>query len=281
LRSTLTFAAPGNHDLSTGGNVVVRNLDLFPDGLAYFYVWSQPLNGPNSSSQQLNIPQPIGSPEKQSVFRQAAGDTYPRMANYSFDYGNSHWTIVDGNDYMNWTDEKMRQWVRNDLAAARGATWRFVAFHQPPFNSDSAHREEQRLRLLADIFQEQGVDIAFGGHIHNYQRTYPMLFTPQKQPDGNWLARNGEVAGSMTLDHTFDGEKFRSPKGVIYIITGAGGAPLCGSRRAANPDRWQPFTHKFIADRHSFTVCNVNGGMLQVQQISEDGQIIDSFSIEK
>src|SRR5262249_40261561 len=41
LRSTLFLAAPGNHDIAT------RDLDKYPDGLAYFLYWDQPLNGPS------------------------------------------------------------------------------------------------------------------------------------------------------------------------------------------------------------------------------------------
>ena len=39
LRSVLFIAAPGNHDIAD------RDLDKNPDGLAYFYYWTQPLNG--------------------------------------------------------------------------------------------------------------------------------------------------------------------------------------------------------------------------------------------
>ena len=40
LRSTLFVAAPGNHDIAS------RDLAKTPDGLAYYYYWFQPLNGP-------------------------------------------------------------------------------------------------------------------------------------------------------------------------------------------------------------------------------------------
>ena len=40
LRSTLFVAAPGNHDTDT------RDLDKYPDALAYYLFWDQPLNGP-------------------------------------------------------------------------------------------------------------------------------------------------------------------------------------------------------------------------------------------
>ena len=57
------------------------------------------------------------------------------MANFSFDYGNAHWVVLDSNPYADWTDSALREWVERDLARAKGATWKFVAFHHPGFNS--------------------------------------------------------------------------------------------------------------------------------------------------
>ena len=95
------------------------------------------------------------------------------MANFSFDYGDAHWTVLDSNPYVDWTDPDLRGWVERDLAAAQDATWRFVAFHHPPFNSSQAHFGDQRMRVLADVFEAGRVDIVWSGHVHNYQRTYP------------------------------------------------------------------------------------------------------------
>ncbi len=81
----------------------------------------------------------------------AAGSRYPTMSNYSFDYGNSHWLILDANPYMDWTNQELRDWVRKDLLTAKGQTWKFVCFHQPGFSIDKAHSREQRMRLLSDI----------------------------------------------------------------------------------------------------------------------------------
>ena len=50
------------------------------------------------------------------------------MANYSFDYGNSHWTFLDSNVYVDWSDVYLRNWLARDLAAAKDATWKFGSF---------------------------------------------------------------------------------------------------------------------------------------------------------
>src|SRR5262249_34258471 len=148
----------------------------FPDTLAYYYYWAQPLNGPLGTAGAASTPTLSGADTNQQAFLAAADAAYPRMANFSFDYGNAHWTVLDANAYVDWTDPALRAWVEKDLAAARNATWRFVGFHQPGFNSAKSHFSEQRMRLLADVFEKGGVDIVFAGHVHNYQRTFPMRF---------------------------------------------------------------------------------------------------------
>ena len=128
LRSTLSLAAPGNHDIAS------RNLGKIPDGLAYFYYWLQPLNGPLDKEGGPLVSPVIGPAESKKAFTDAAGEAFPRMANFSFDYGNAHWTVLDANSTVDWTNAELQKWVADDLAAAKQANWRFVSFHQPGFN---------------------------------------------------------------------------------------------------------------------------------------------------
>lgn len=283
IRSVPFIPAPGNHDLDLAHSTYSRNLDFFPDGLAYFAVWDLPLNGPIKNQGFPNTPILVGSPKRQSVFLAEAGEKYPVMANYSFDWGNSHWLILDGNNYMNWSDHSLRNWVEQDLRSTK-ALWKFVAYHQPGFNSDRKHFYDQRMRLLADLFEKYGVDVSFAGHVHNYQRTYPLKFTVSK--DLTDLLPNpfhGIVTGNAVCDKQFQDNNpkiISKPKGVIYVITGGGGANLNGQAIATNPKRWQNFTKVFIS-KHSFTNCEIHGRQLIVKQISEDGTEIDRFVLNK
>src|SRR4029077_10051655 len=117
--------------------------------LAYFLYWDQPLNGPVAPAGAVKAGHVLtGSEEAQPGFLAASKPRYPRMANFSFDYGNAHWTVLDANTYMDWSNPSLREWLAQDLTAARSATWRFVAFHQPCFNSSKHHFAEQYMRLL-------------------------------------------------------------------------------------------------------------------------------------
>ncbi len=125
IRSTLFIAAPGNHD------VLNANLTQNPDALAYFLYWSQPLNGPLTRIDDPSAPHFQATNEEKKAFLATASATYPRMANFSFDYGNAHWTVLDADPYVDWTDPALRDWIAKDLAVAKSATWRFVGFHHP------------------------------------------------------------------------------------------------------------------------------------------------------
>ena len=281
LRSVPFVAAPGNHDTDT------RDLDKYPDGLAYFHYWDQPLNGPEGKEGSAIVPPLIASDVNRRAFAEAAGDSYPRMTNFSFDYGNAHWTVLDANPYMDWTDAALKKWVADDLAAAKNATWRFVTFHHPGFNSAREHYEQQQMRLLSPILDEGKVDVVFSGHVHNYQRTYPLRFVPDKQGTlliggrDNKTIRGRVVNGRWTLDKSFDGRADTTPNGVIYLITGAGGQKLYNPEQNDDPDSWQKFTDKFTSNVHSLTVADVDGKTLTIRQVDIDGRELDKFVITK
>jgi hypothetical protein len=281
LRSTLFVAAPGNHDTDT------RDLDRYPDGLAYFLYWDQPLNGLLGREGGPFVPALKADAMNRKAFVSGAGNAYPRMTNFSFDYGNAHWTVVDSNPYVDWTDSELKQWVANDLAAAQDAAWRFVAFHHPGFNSSREHYEQQQMRLLAPVFEAGKVDIVFNGHVHNYQRSFPLRFVPDKQGTLMVGGRDGKtvrgrvVNGRWTLDKTFDGRSDTTPEGVIYLITGAGGQKLYNPEQHDDPDSWQKFTDKFVSNVHSLTVAEVDGKTLTVRQVAADGKELDRFKVTK
>jgi hypothetical protein len=141
--------------------------------------------------------------------------------------------------------------------------------------------------LLAPIFEKGNVDIVFNGHVHNYQRSFPMSFVPDKNGTllvggkDNKTIRGRVVTGKWTLDKTFDGKSNTKPKGVIYIITGAGGQTLYNPEQNNDPDSWQKFTNKFISIIHSITVVDINGKQLKLRQVAADGKELDSIRITK
>lgn len=280
LRSVLTFASPGNHDVAMPGAEDRPDFSEFGDVLGYFLLWDQPLNGPSEAESGLNTPRITGAGAAQDCFRKLAGKRFPQMASFSYDWGNSHWLVLDGNPYMDWTDSKIRDWVERDLAAAKDSTWRFVSVHQPPFCTDGNHGLEQRIRLLAPIFEKYGVDIVFAGHIHCYERSHPLRFQPDKL-ETKLHTEECPVPGTFEIDTIFDGKVNKRPNGTIYVITGAGGAKMHDSRVSGAPALLKPYTSKYLISEHSFTSCQVDGKALVMRQIGEDGAELDSITLEK
>jgi hypothetical protein len=281
IRSILTVGVLGNHDIAWDGRTRYTDFKSSPDALAYYFLWSQPINGPTGTLTSSATP--IGGDEqREAFFKKAAGNRYPAMGNFSFNYGNTHWLILDGNYYSNWSDPQMRKFVTDDLEKAKTSTWRFVTFHQPPFSIDKHHADEQHMRLLADIFEKEKVDIVFAGHAHDYQRTYPLTFVPKGASANNGIGTlnpNGTVDGEISVDTTFDGKKNTHPHAPIYIVSGGGGAELYPVKDL--PAENVRFMDKVYAAKHSLTKCVINDKKLVFHQISEDGAELDKFEIDK
>ncbi len=273
------MAAPGNHDIAH------RDLAKTPDGLAYFYYWLQPLNGPMGKEGDALVAPVPGPAEHKKAFLDVAGDAFPRMANFSFDYGNAHWTVLDANPTVDWSSSSLQEWVASDLDAAKTATWRFVSFHQPGFNSSKKHFDEQQMRVLAPIFEAGRVDVVFNGHVHNYQRSYPMHFAPDAQSSGAEASgtrkKSRHVDGKWTLDKKFDGQADTTPDGVIYLVTGAGGQHLYNPEQQDDPASWQEFTFKHVSKVHSLTVADIDGSTATIRQLTASGDEVDRFVITK
>lgn len=273
LRSTLLAGVVGNHDVGTE-----IDFDKTPDALAYYLYWNQPRNGPALALNQKNTPKVSGSSAAIERFVAAAGKDAFQKANFSFDYGQAHWTVLDSNSYTDWTTPEFRNWLKADLAAARQAKWKIVAFHHPPFNSSKAHFNEQRMRVIADLLEEGGVSVVFSGHVHNYQRTFPLKFAVEP---GFVLGKEQKVPGKWSLDKSFDGKENTKLGGVLYIVTGAGGANLYNEDQSNKPESWQEFTTKFVSNVHSFSVLDVDSTKLVLRQVSSKGEELDKIVITK
>jgi len=280
MQSLPFYMIIGNHD------VYGADFDKTPDGMAYFYYNDLPLNGP-SVEQTVSVK---GNNELVKAFKSNSGSRFPKMLNFSFDYGNVHFACIDANPHANPTEPALVQWLAEDLKNSR-ATWKIVSFHHPGFNSSKAHYDYQTMRLLSPILEKLDVDLVLNGHVHNYQRTLPLTFDPKLDSTGTHyvVSDAGRVDGKFTLDETFDGVTNTKPKGIIYIVTGAGGAPLYDPSISGQPDLWKhdpqdnwvPFTAKIVSDKHSFTLVETDGKKLVLKQIDAKGSLIDEITITK
>jgi len=280
MQSIPFYMLVGNHD------VYGADLNKTPDGLAYYYYNDLPLNGPDTE----HTVEVKGSSELVKAFKSVTGSRFPRMSNFSFDYGNVHLVCIDANPHANQLEPAMVEWLTLDLQSSK-ADWKIVAYHHPGFNSSKAHYDYQQMRLLSPLLERLNVDLVLTGHVHNYQRTVPLKFAPKLDSAGTRyvISDEGRVDGKFTLDEDFDGVTQTKPKGIVYIVSGAGGAPLYDPSLSGKPELWKhdpqqnwvPFTTKIVSDKHSFTMIETIGKKLVLKQQDTNGVVFDEITITK
>jgi 3',5'-cyclic AMP phosphodiesterase CpdA len=264
----------GNHDVDT------HNLLETPDVLGAYHFFQAPANGPGEGAWST----PLGTSPAATTFRQSVGSSYPSLGVYSFDHGPAHFLILDNNGYSKLDSPKMLEWIERDLTSSR-APWKFVCMHAPIFHSSREHYNEQKSRLLAPLLERLGADLVCSGHVHNYQRSRPIRFTP----DAAQVAPGGLVNGTFKIDTVFDCVTNTRPDGLIHLVAGGGGGTLYKGELEKNaayfqsqkPGNWVPYTAKFVADRHSFTVFELTQERLLLRAIDATGGEIDRVILTK
>ena len=273
MASVPFYPVIGNHDADNS------KLPDYPDAFAAFYFFSAPKNGPGPGPWNTALGK---DPKAAQAFRARAGADYPALSEYSFDYGPAHIVCLDTNSYT--VPEDIQPWLEKDLLASK-QPWKIVCFHAPAFHTSPQHYSEQKFRLLEPTLEKCGVDVVFAGHVHNYQRSKPLRFTP-KPPVRD---ARGRVNGTFTFDTAFDGVKNTVPNGVIHIVSGGGGATLyktdfaktVAKMTAESPENYQPLTEKFTADQHSFSLVDLTPTTFAMRQLSIKGEELDRFKITK
>ena len=174
---------------------------------------------------------------------------------YQFSYGNADFFMIDSNRNVG-PDSEQYQWLDRELGKSK-ATWKFVCHHHPPYSSDEndygdlwktnkSSRGDTRVRVLLPLYDKHKVDIVWNGHIHSYERTWP-------------LKKNKAV----------------DSKGTIYMITGGGGGHL------ETPGPFRPFFQNNVRRGHHYAIVAINGKQLELKSFSLDNELFDILKIEK
>jgi hypothetical protein len=266
MRSIPFLPVLGNHDMAS------NDLTRYPDGLAYFYFYRVPLNGPKLAPDSPLTPNAKGT--GLNNFLSASGENYPQTANYSFDYGNAHFVVLNSNPNVDWTTPQLVEWLKKDLDNADPKKWRIVSYHHPEFQSSKVHATDRWMRVLSDLYVKCKVDLVLNGHVHNYQRTKPIDFSFKP------LLSSSLNANDWKVDQAFNGSTVTKTDGVIRIVTGGGGAPLYNPELEPTPDKWLPFTEKYHV-QYSFSQIDFEGDKLNFKQIDLEGKLLDSFLLTR
>jgi len=184
---------------------------------------------------------------------------------FSYDYGNVHWTYMSTeHPYGPGTPQYI--FLDNDLKKARqnkDIKWIFLTGHRPFYNSDAleydSHRPGSYNNLVIEpLIQKYGVDIVFTGHMHMYERTYPIF--------------NGTVVDPSP-------KIYKSPKAAIYVTQGNAGAIIRETFIEPQP-KWS-FIRKALYGYGRLTIFQ-NNATLKYESLSMVGDVIeDEFWIIK
>jgi Calcineurin-like phosphoesterase len=140
----------------------------------------------------------------------------------------------------NRVDQAQADWLERQLTGP-GPRLRVVVFHHPAWSCSRHDSTEEVTRRWGPVLERHRVALVLNGHDHNYQR-------------------------------------FSSPAGVTYVVTGGGGKelyPLDDDCPAGTPAQVAE------ARRHHFTAVEVRDGSLAVSAVATDGTVLDRTVIRR
>lgn len=174
---------------------------------------------------------------------------------YTFSYSNAQFFLIDSNREVGPGSEQFL-FLERELKKS-SAQWKIVCYHHPAYSSDEndygdtwsgpSSRGDLRTRKLVPLFDRYGVDIVWNGHIHSYERTWPLREDRATSP-GN---------------------------GTVYMITGGGGGGL------ETPGPIRPFFQNTVKHGHHFSYVAVNGNTLELKSYDLEGRLFDTTMIQK
>ncbi len=212
--------------------------------------------------------------EGKSLLKQYMEYTNLDKQYYSFDYNNLHFISMATEAPYEQGSEQF-EFVNHDLMKTKtnpSIDWIIVYYHAPMYTSKTNHEGLESFRdLYHSLFTEYGVDLVLQGHVHNYQRTHPLIYNSENPS-------NPAITQSAILSNGDDKENmYVNPEGTIFAIVGTGGRELHGLDDQAYFNANQLEEHGFL----ELKTTN-NGKSLVGQFYSNDDSIIkDEFIIEK
>jgi len=234
---------------------------------------------------------------------------------YSFDHGSAHFIVLDSFDSL-WEDHapdysnfekvwdknssasnSMLEWFKEDLKNNL-SIWNIVIFHHPPFTSDSEYSKQDLWRAwtnshIVPLLHEHKIDLVLSGHIHNYQRTYPVDITelelatdlkPRKHVKKSkekffkkYLEkkRNLELMNYVPTITSPEIKTYSKGDGVIYSIIGSSGAAF----KSLENDGALFYVSRL--EEAGVGLLKIDSGKLRYDFVGREGQSLDNFVINK
>lgn len=196
---------------------------------------------------------------------------------YSFNYQNIHFLAMSTEVPFKENSEQYKYVVADLQLTSKNPTtdWLIVYVHKPFYSSpNSGHSSVAREMIsLRDtyhpLFDKYEVDLILQGHVHNYQRTFPLNFN------------NSNSLKPIITGHYEN--NYNQSEGPIFTIVGTGGIA----------SRGVPYFHSFADAPADYMAVQFqaigflnlhvshNGTLLVGEFQSNDGIIMDRFTMNK
>lgn len=235
------------HFVIHAGDLVSPGTDIFKWIFEYF-------TPSRMLQERVPVFSVLGNHERNAQYYYDLMDYQHPKYYYTFDYANIRFFMLDTNkDVTRGTEQYL--WLDEQLGKSK-SQWNIVVHHHPPFSSDeddygnawtgTSNLGDTRLHDLVSLYEKHTVPLVITGHIHTYERTWPIY-------DGN-----------------VDQEK-----GVTYVVAGGGGGPL---ENAAPTRSW--FTRKVYRGHH-YAMVHVHESSLEWITYDINSNILDTFTISR
>ena len=176
---------------------------------------------------------------------------------HHFEFGNAAFFFLNSNKSK--TDfqpgGEQYEWLKAKLEAST-ATWKFVGHHHPTYTSEENDygdswtgvnlHGDTNVQRIVPLYEKYGVDMVFFGHLHLYERTWPL-----------------------------QNQKVDNENGVVYILTGGAGGNL--EDFAPNPTYFKAKSSR----QHHYCTVKINGKELFFQMHGLDGAVRDYLHLKK
>lgn len=198
---------------------------------------------------------------------------------YSFDYGNVHFICLDSEKSGRKSADPMYKWLEQDLQAAR-QDWIVVYFHHPPYtwgthNSDTEQRHIDMRTVYVPLMEKYGVDLVFGGHSHDYERSYLLDSAVGNSADNK--AKAAKVILDSRSGDPSGGGPYRKAsaragrQGTVYTVAGSSG--MVGSSVGKHA------VMHVIYERLGSVILTIEDNVAEGRMVEKGGAILDRFQL--
>jgi hypothetical protein len=282
LEKTPLWPTIGNHEMGTLG------VSTSPDPDSYTVLGEDDIDKPDAAPDS---PMPYLNIFTLPTSAETGGLASGTEQYYSFDYSNVHIASLDSQLAIRDDAQRaaMLQWLIDDLSA-NTLDWTIVIFHHPPYTKGSHDSDEELGGIdqpifaireeFTPVFEDYGVDLAYAGHSHIYERSYYIQDHTGLSPsfdaatmaelNGSGAPANGqgdETYTQLTSSGTDDK--------VVYTVAGNGGKVTFTSAGFPHP------AHFFSELTLGSVVIDLTETTLDAKFIGINGDVLDSFTMTR